>query len=71
MNIISHGIQYYIDRMCKGEYFAQVGYSDAEWYCMYGIREGEKTGLGQILSPHETKVRCEARHTPDACHIIL
>ena len=31
--------------------YAMAGYSDAEWYCILGLRAGEKTGLGQILDP--------------------
>lgn len=29
--------------------FALAGYSDAEWYCVLGERQGERTGLGQVL----------------------
>ncbi len=43
-------IGFYLGRLIQGQYFCFPGYSDAEFYCMMGIREGNKTGLGQILS---------------------
>lgn len=49
-------IHYYINQMANQDYFAQAGFSDAEWYCMFGIRDGETTGLGQILSKEFGKV---------------
>ncbi len=42
-------ISYYIDKLKSGDHFAQVGYSDAEWYCMIRYSLGSRTGLGQIL----------------------
>lgn len=50
MNVIERPIWHFIDEMDAGRPFALAGYSDAEWYCMMGLREGETTGLGQILS---------------------
>jgi hypothetical protein len=43
-------IQFFTDKINRGEPFAQVGYSDAEWYCILGKRTGEKTGLGQVIT---------------------
>ncbi len=50
MLIRGNGLDYYLRRMRKSSYFAQVGYSDAEWYCMVGARTNRPTGLGQIIS---------------------
>ena len=36
--------------MSTGHCFAFAGFSDAEWYCILGLKEGDKTGLGQVLS---------------------
>lgn len=35
--------------MVDGWHFSFAGFSDAEWHCILGTRQGEKTGLGQIL----------------------
>lgn len=43
-------ISYYVNRLKTNDYFSFAGYSDAEWYCILGIREGDKSGLGQIFS---------------------
>lgn len=51
MKIINRDIQYFIDRMKNREYFAQAGFSDAEFYCMMNIRSGTCTGLGQVIDP--------------------
>lgn len=48
-------ITWYCDRLYNGDWFAQVGYSDAEWCCILGLREGEKTGLGQVLTSEHGK----------------
>jgi hypothetical protein len=40
----------YVRLMRKGVPFAFPGYSDAEWFCMTGMREGGLTGAGQLLS---------------------
>ncbi len=43
-------INHYVDWMRNGQHFAFAGYSDAEWYCILGQRDGCKTGLGQVIS---------------------
>ena len=48
-------IIYYVDRLREGDYFSFAGYSDAEWYCILGIREGDRSGLGQIFSAEHGK----------------
>ena len=43
-----------IDHLCamirKRRYLSVAGFSDAEWFCILGGREGEKTALGQTLT---------------------
>lgn len=55
MKILELGIDYYVDRLKKGRYFCFPGYSDAEFFCMMGIRLGHSTGLGQILDGEHGK----------------
>lgn len=50
MNILEKDILYYVSRLKNRQYFAFPGYSDAEWYCMMGLRAGGTTGLGQTIS---------------------
>lgn len=50
MTIHEKPIQWYVDRMKNGDPFSFAGYSDAEWFCMFGLREGCKTGFGQTIS---------------------
>ncbi len=50
-----HDIHNYVDRLKYNRYFSLAGYSDAEWYCMFGVREGSTTGLGQVLSREHGK----------------
>lgn len=50
MKIHSKTIDYYINRLRRNQYFSLAGYSDAEWYCIMGKREGELTALGQRIS---------------------
>ena len=50
MRIYKRPIEWYVRKLEKGNYFAFPGYSDAEWFSMMGIREGQKTGLGQLMT---------------------
>lgn len=50
MKIHEESISFYLDKMRRGEHFALAGFSDAEWHCVMGTREGERTGLGQVIS---------------------
>lgn len=50
MRIHEQPLDWYVSRLQNGDWFSFAGYSDAEWCCILGLREGEKTGLGQILS---------------------
>lgn len=50
MTIHERTMQWYIERMKVDDHFSFVGYSDAEWFCMFGLREGERTGFGQTIS---------------------
>ncbi len=50
MKIHRESIHHYLAWMRGGDHFCFAGYSDAEWYCVLGQREGELTGLGQRLS---------------------
>lgn len=49
LEIQEKDISYYINRLQRGEYFATVGYSDAEWFCILGHSIGGRSGLGQIF----------------------
>ena len=42
-------IGYYVDRLRQGDYFAIVGYSDAEWFSIIKHQLGNVTGLGQVI----------------------
>jgi hypothetical protein len=35
--------------IAAGKRFSFAGFSDAEWFCIFGERHGEKTGFGQVL----------------------
>jgi len=52
-------ISYYVGRLREGKRFAFPGYSDAEWICIAGMREGGKSGLGQIFSRTHGKLLLE------------
>ena len=56
MLIRSESMNHYLKWMVDGHHFAFAGFSDAEWYCMMGLREGERTGLGQIISAEHGKL---------------
>ena len=43
------GIDYYISKLQKNEYFALASYGDAEWMCVTKTNLGTPTGLGQII----------------------
>jgi hypothetical protein len=49
LNIREKDIHYYVERLLTGRNFCFPGYSDAEFYCMMGLRHGTTTGLGQII----------------------
>lgn len=51
MKIHERPPHWYVDRLENGDWFALAGYSDAEWCCVLGLREGERTALGQIIDP--------------------
>jgi hypothetical protein len=50
MKIHRESIGHFISWLGRGVRFSLAGYSDAEWYCVLGERDGERTGLGQVLS---------------------
>jgi len=52
MKIINESIGTLVGWMREGRHFSIAGYSDAEWHCVTGTREGETTGFGQVLSMH-------------------
>lgn len=57
MKIRCESITHFLPRTSADVYsgvvgpYAMAGYSDAEWYCILGLRTGDQTGLGQILDP--------------------
>lgn len=50
MLIHHESIKHYVDWMRQGQHFAFAGFSDAEWYCVLGQKENQRTGLGQVIS---------------------
>lgn len=62
MKIRCESIEHFLPRVAPGPTsgvvgpYAMAGFSDAEWYCILGLRTGEKTGLGQILDPEHGKL---------------
>lgn len=50
MRIRNESLNHYLAWLVSGQHFSLVGFSDAEWYCLLGLREGERTGLGQVIS---------------------
>lgn len=55
MKFIRASIQYYIRRLMNDEFFSIAGFSDAEWFSILGIRDGDTTGLGQIINTDHGK----------------
>lgn len=49
-------IEWYIEKLKNNEYFSLAGYSDAEFFCMMGIRIGGSTGLGQKLTREQGEI---------------
>lgn len=56
LNFVRQPLEWYVERLKAGEPFTFAGYSDAEWYCMLGLRAGKTTGLGQVLDPAHGKL---------------
>ena len=49
--LIRRTLPEWVEMMQEGKPFVQVGYSDAEWYCISRKRDnGELTGLGQSMT---------------------
>lgn len=51
MRIYEEPIDQYCRRIRERDYFSFAGYSDAEWFCLFGTRVGERTAFGQIMCP--------------------
>lgn len=51
MKIHEQPLQWYVDRLKRGDHFSFAGYSDAEWLCILGLRAGDRTALGQVICP--------------------
>lgn len=49
MKIREESIYHYIGWLKEGRFFSFAGFSDAEWYCILGLYQGEKSGLGQVI----------------------
>ena len=49
MRLHKQPIDWYVNRLQNGDWFSVAGYSDAEWFCVLGLRVGETTGLGQVI----------------------
>lgn len=60
--MIRKQISWYTRKIRRGKPFAVAGYSDAEWFCIMGFREGEKTGLGQVISKEHGQLLLEILH---------
>ena len=61
-------IDWYIEKLKRGEHFSLAGYSDAEFFCMMGIRKNQFSGLGQQLCPEHgkklTEIMQRRQHDP-------
>jgi len=55
LHIHHKSMSFYMQQMRVDNKFSIAGFSDAEFYCMMGIRQGEKTGLGQIINEEHGK----------------
>lgn len=51
MNFFERDINFYTSLMRRNKAFSFAGYSDAEWFCLFGTRPGELTSLGQVMDP--------------------
>lgn len=49
MKIYDESIGHLCQWIGSGKRFSLAGFSDAEWYCIFGERHGQKTGFGQTL----------------------
>ena len=56
MKINCESWAHYLRWMVDGYHFSFAGFSDAEWYCMMGVRIGERTGLGQTINAAHGRV---------------
>src|SRR5437870_1130413 len=50
VKIKEESLFHYLSMMERKMPFSMAGFSDAEWYCILGEKEGQKTGLGQVIS---------------------
>ena len=50
MKIYNESIGHLCQWIAGGKRFSFAGFSDAEWYCIFGERHGQKTGFGQTLN---------------------
>lgn len=64
-------IGYYVDHLKAGNHFSIAGYSDAEWYCILGIRAGDRTGLGQIIDQKHGKKLIDVMKRRQDCNTFL
>ena len=49
MKFNHHPVDYYVQRLRRGDHFAFPGYSDAEWFCILRHDTHKTTGQGQQL----------------------
>ena len=64
----------WVEMMREGEPFVQVGYSDAEWYCILGNQIGETTGLGQVITAEQGQLLSgiiKRRHDDHRWHFAM
>lgn len=50
MKIRRESVGHYVAMIRDGQHFSFAGFSDAEWYCVLDQKEGELTGLGQMIT---------------------
>lgn len=62
MRLHEKPIEWYVDRLARGDHFSLAGYSDAEWLCVLGYRLGETTGLGQVISAEHGDLLADVLH---------
>lgn len=49
-NLLSKPFSWLCNKVTNKEQFVTLGYSDAEWLCIFGLREDARTGFGQKLT---------------------
>jgi len=69
MTIRENGLNYYIDRLQRKDYFSLPGYGDSEWLSITGTNIGSLSGLGQLHSEKIGAMLRKTLRTPDPTYL--